>query len=85
MGSPVSLTITNLVKEDIEQRALSTFRFPLRFWKRYVDDTCTAIQPCIIEEFHQHLNSIKPSIQFTYEIEQNNQLPFLDIQDRQTK
>ena len=79
MGSPVSLTITNLVKEDIEQRALSTFRFPLRFWKRYVDDTCTAIQPCIIEEFHQHLNSIKPSIQFTYEIEQNNQLPFLDI------
>ena len=78
MGSPVSVTITNLVMEDIEQRALSTFRTPLQFWKRYVDDTCTAIQPCIIEEFHQHLNSIEPSIQFTYEIEQNNQLPFLD-------
>ena len=79
MGSPVSVTIANLVMEDIEQRALSTFRTPLRFWKRYVDDTCTAIQPCLIEEFHQHLNSIEPSIQFTYEIEQNNQLPFLDI------
>ena len=79
MGSPVSVTIANLVMEDIEQRALLTFRTLLRFWKRYVDDTCTAIQPCIIEEFHQHLNSIEPSIQFTYEIEQNNQLPFLDI------
>ena len=76
MGSPVS---ANIVMEDIEQRALSTFRTPLRFWKRYVDDTCTAIQSCIIEEFHQHLNSIEPSIHFTYEIEQNNQLPFLDI------
>ena len=79
MGSPVSVTIANLVMEDIEQRALTTFRTPLQFWKRYVDDTYTTIQSCIIEEFHQHLNSIEPSIQFTYEIEQNNQLPFLDI------
>ena len=76
MGSPVS---ANLVMEDIEQRALSIFRTPLWFWKRYVDDTWTAIQPYTIEEFHQHLNSIEPSIQFGYEIEQNNQLPFLDI------
>ena len=75
MGSSVSVTIANLVMEDIERRALSTFRTPLQFWKRYVDDTCTAIQLCIIEEFHQHLNSIEPSFQFTYEIEQNNQLP----------
>ena len=81
MGSPVSVTISNLVMEDIhvEQRTLTTFRTPLQFWKRYVDDTCTAIQPCLIEEFHQHLNSIKPSIQFMYEIEQDNHLPFLDI------
>ena len=77
MSSPVSVTIANLVMEDIEQRALLTFRIHLRLWKRYVDDT--AILPCIIEEFHQHLNSIEPSIQFTYGIEQNNQIPFLDI------
>ena len=84
MGSPVSVIITNLVMEDIEQRALSTFRTPLWFWKRYVDDTCTAIQPCIIEEFHQHLNIIKPSIQFTYEIEQNNQLHSLTFSSTQS-
>ena len=78
-GLPVSVTIAKLVMEDIKQRALTTFRTPLRLWKRYVDDTCTAIQSCLIEEFHQHLNSIEPSIQFTYKIEQDNHLPLLDF------
>ena len=80
MGSPVSVTIANLVMEDVEERALSSFTStaPL-FWKRYVDDTCTAIHLDRIDEFHQHLNSIEPSIQFTCEVEKNNQLPFLDV------
>ena len=80
MGSPVSVTVANLVMEDVEQRALSTFRgrCPL-FWKRYVDDTCIAIHPEESEEFHGHLNSIEPPIQFTKEIQQDNKLPFLDI------
>ena len=66
--------------EDVEQRALSTFRgrCPL-FWKRYVDNTYIAIHPEEIKEFHNCMNSIKPSIQFTKEIRQNNKLPFLDI------
>ena len=76
MGSPVSVTVANLVMEDVEQRVLSTFRL---FWKRYVDDTCTAIHPEEVKEFHNHLNSIKPSMQFTKEIHQNNELPFLDV------
>ena len=50
MGSPVSVTVANLVMEDVEQRALSSFQStePL-FWKRYVDDTCTAIHPDVID------------------------------------
>ena len=49
------------------------------FWKRYVDDTSTAIHPDRIDEFQQHLNSIEPSIQFTREVEEENQLSFLDV------
>ena len=49
------------------------------FWKRYVDDTCTALEPELIKDFHQHLNSIEDSIQFTCEIQEDGQLPFLDI------
>ena len=55
---PVLVTVTNLVMEDIEQRALSTFMSTESlFWKRYVDDTCVTLKPQLVEEFHQHLNS----------------------------
>ena len=37
MGSPVSVTVVDLVMEDEEQRALSTFPTLPRFWKHYVD------------------------------------------------
>ena len=80
MGSPVSVVVANLVMEDVEQRALVTFTGEKpRFWKRYVDDTFTAIKLNLLQEFHDHLNSIVGSIQFTYEVEENGCLPFLDI------
>ena len=62
MGSPVSVVVANLVMEDIEERALTTFHSPPRFWKRYVDGTCTALHPDLIEPFHSHLNSIEPCV-----------------------
>ena len=43
MGSPVSVVVANLVMEDIERRPLATFHTHPRFWRRYVDDTCTAL------------------------------------------
>ena len=72
--------VANLVMEDVEQQALVTFSGEKpRFWKRYVDDTFTAIKPNLLQEFHDHLNSIMGSIQFTYEVEENGCLPFLDV------
>ena len=51
----------------------------LNFWRRYVDDTCTALPSNLVDSFHDHLNSIDPCIQFTIERESDGQLPFLDI------
>ena len=79
MRSPVSVTVANLVMEEIEQKALSTFKTPPRFYKRYVDDTLTALPMNTISTFHEHLNSINPHIQFTVEVESNGTLPFLDV------
>ena len=79
MGSPVSMMVADMVMENIEQRALTSFSHPPIFWKRYVDDTCVTLLPSMVESFHQHVNSIEPSIQFTVEMESNGCLPFLDI------
>ncbi len=78
MGSPVSVTVANLIMEDIEQRALSTFHSPPSFWKRYVDDVFTALPEDLVLSFHEHLNTIEDSIKFTFEMEEDHQLAFLD-------
>ena len=80
MGFPVSVVIANLVMEDVEERALATFHSPPRFWKHYVDNTCTALPRDMVKSFHSHLNSIESCIQFTVEEESEDRiLPFLDV------
>ena len=44
MGSPVSIIIANLVMENVEEGAMSTFSNPPKFWRRYVDDTFVIIK-----------------------------------------
>jgi len=39
MGSPISVTIANLVMEAIETQAVNSFINPTRIWKRFVDDS----------------------------------------------
>ena len=58
MGSPVSVTVADMVMENVEQHALASFSQPPLFWKRYVDDPCVAMLPSMVESFHKHLNSI---------------------------
>ena len=65
--------------EEIEERALSTFNPPPKFWKRYVDDALTALHVGEVQRFLDHLNNINPNIQFTHEIESNGVLPYLDV------
>jgi len=81
MGSPLSPVVANLFMEAFESRALEQASLRPSMWVRYVDDTFV-IWPHTDEElknFHIHLNTINPSIQFTYEKEKEGQLPFLDV------
>ena len=49
-------------------------------WFRYVDDVlCLWLIEHNLEQFMVELNSLVPIIQFTYEIETGNSLPFLDV------
>ena len=78
MGSPVSPVIANLYMEYFEQRALETAPQKPRLWKRYVDDTCCIVEKGTVDALLDHLNSVRPPIQFTVEQEKDGKLPFLD-------
>ena len=79
MGSPISVTIANLVKENVEEGAMSTFFNPPKFWRRYVDDTFVIIKKIEVDESYNHINNFEASIKFTIEHETNNSIPFLDV------
>ena len=52
----------------------------LYFYRRFVDDTFMVMR-CVndVERFNNWLNTIDANIKFTYELEVNNQLSFLDV------
>ena len=65
--------------EEVEQIALTTYNstHPV-FWKRQVDDICTAMKVDLVDDFLLHLNYIEPSINITVERECDGKLSFLD-------
>ena len=78
MGSPISATAAGIVMEYIEETAISTALHPPKWWFRFVDDSHACLKRNLVNEFHSHLNSIDPHLQFTIELEENKRLPFLD-------
>ena len=57
MGSPISPALADLVMEEIEETAISTFPHPPK-WFRYVDDSHSCLRKDQVEQFHKHLISI---------------------------
>ena len=78
MGFPISATLANIVMEHIEEIAITTAPHPPRWWFRFVDDSHTCLLKDYVSEFHDHLNSINPNVQFTVEKETESKLAFLD-------
>ena len=78
MGSPVSVSVAEILKQHVGESALATCRQTIPFWIRYVTDTFTAVHKDDIDAFHDHLNEQNADIQFTKEIEENGKLSFLD-------
>ena len=53
--------------QRVKKIALETSPVPIRWWKRYVDDSNACLKQRDITSFDNHLNSINPHIQFTIE------------------
>ena len=79
MGSPLAPVLAGIFMVELERAVIPKLSQHLNFWKRYVDNTI-----CFIRNGHQELvlsrpNNFHNSIQFTYEIEKENDISFLDI------
>ena len=79
MGSPLGPLLANIFMTELEETIIPTLKNDLKHWKRYVDDTHAYINPRKINSVMTKLNSFHEKIQFTYELETNNKLPFLDV------
>nr|VZI09946.1 unnamed protein product [Spirometra erinaceieuropaei] len=77
MGSPLSGLIAEAVLQRLERLVFRSSSS--KFWARYVDDTFVVIKRNDVQDFKVWLNLIFPDIQFTMEEEDNNHLPFLDV------
>ena len=82
MGSPLGPTLANVFLCYWEEKWLSACpkQFSPLFYNRFIDDTFTLFSSeDHVKKFHKYLNTRHKNMHFTYEIEQNNCLPFLDV------
>ena len=76
MGSPVSVVVTEIVMQNIEESALSACWQMILLWLHYIDEKFTTVQHEEIEAFHHRLNRQNTDIQFTGEVEESAKLAF---------
>ena len=82
MGSPLGPALANVFLCHYEKYWLDDcpLAYAPMFYARYVDDIFVLLRSRDhIERLATYLSSKHPNIRFTYEVEENNRLPFLDV------
>lgn len=81
MGSPVAPVVANLWMEHFENGAIATAPQAVKIWKRYVDDVFCIMKgnESDVQNYLAHLNSIHCKMRFTYEMEKDRSIAFLDV------
>ena len=78
MGYPLGLFLARIILVELENSVATNMKNHLCFLNCYVDDTLAIVKEGSIDVL-QHLNSFHPYIQFTFEMEPIERIPFLDI------
>ncbi|KAJ8942994.1 hypothetical protein NQ318_001718 [Aromia moschata] len=81
IGNSLSPFIANLFMSKFETEVKDKFEYFSRVWFRYADDIFAVFDTKAIslDNFVAKLNNRFPTIKFTYEMEHNEQQPFLDV------
>ena len=79
MDSMLGPVLSGMFMAELERTVLPTSREQMSPWKRYVDNTISYIKEESVEHVLSKLNGYHDNIEFTYEIENDGKLPFLDV------
>ena len=79
MGSPLGPVLAGIFMVELEREILPELSTVMLPWFRYVDDTITYIKEEYIDHVLHKINNFHNNINFTYELEQNGGIAFLDV------
>jgi len=78
MSSPISPIFAEFFMQNLEVTIIPTSGHSLYSWWRYVDEVFSIAKSKDVDVILTALNNFNPSINFTYELMENNELSFLD-------
>ena len=79
MGSPLGPVLANIFMVELERSVIPTLMDNIKCWTRYVDDTLCYKKKDSIHYVLKMLNGFHRNIQFTYEVETDLKISFLDV------
>ena len=78
-GSPLEPLLAGIFMVELETRITPTATYNISYWKRDVDGAFVFIKKGYVEHVLARLSFFQKNIQFTYELENQNKLPILDV------
>ena len=79
MGSPLGPFLAGIFMVELECTLLPQLTMYMTPWWRYVDDTIAFIKEDCVDIVLQAINNYHSNINFTYELESDNKISFLDV------
>ena len=79
MAPPLRPVLAGIFMVELETKIIPTVMDSISHWRRFVDDTFVFVKKGCVEHVLTRLNSFHKNIQFAYELENENKLPFVDI------
>ena len=79
MGNPLGPVLANIFMVELENTKVPAMSNIIINWNRYVDDTIAFVKEDQIKTVLKELNKFHKDIKFTYEVEKDKEIPFLDV------
>ena len=75
----ISPVLADIFMGELKNDIVPVLQENFSFWKRYVDDTTCFVKIGTISYITKIFNNFDSKIKFTYEVEKDCKLPFLDV------